>query len=86
MGMAAHAVVVRSDGGVFVHLHPVGTVSLAGAAPLSGGHATHLMPSEEISFPYAFSAPGGYTVWVQVKRLGRVLTAAFDVQVAPTTK
>ena len=29
MGMPAHAVVVRSDGSVFVHLHPMGTVSMA---------------------------------------------------------
>jgi hypothetical protein len=27
MGMAAHAVVVREDGAVFIHLHPMGTVS-----------------------------------------------------------
>jgi hypothetical protein len=29
LGMAAHAVVARDDGGVFIHLHPMGTVSLA---------------------------------------------------------
>lgn len=29
MGMAGHAVVMREDGGVFVHLHPSGTVSMA---------------------------------------------------------
>ena len=29
MGMAGHAVVQRSDGSVFVHLHPMGTVSMA---------------------------------------------------------
>jgi len=31
MGMVAHAAVVRNDAGVFVHLHPMGTVS-AGSA------------------------------------------------------
>jgi hypothetical protein len=29
MGMAAHAMVLRDDGRVFVHLHPAGTVSVA---------------------------------------------------------
>jgi hypothetical protein len=29
MGMDGHAVVVREDGGVFIHLHPMGTVSAA---------------------------------------------------------
>jgi hypothetical protein len=29
MGMAAHAVVTRDDGSVFIHLHPMGTVTVA---------------------------------------------------------
>src|SRR5439155_1824391 len=29
MGMAAHAMIVRVDGSVFVHLHPAGTIPLA---------------------------------------------------------
>jgi hypothetical protein len=29
MGMAGHAVVVRDDGAVFIHLHPMGTISSA---------------------------------------------------------
>src|SRR5207237_503097 len=29
MGMAAHAIIVRDDESVFVHLHPMGTVSMA---------------------------------------------------------
>jgi hypothetical protein len=30
LGMAAHAVVMRDDGSVFIHLHPMGTVATAG--------------------------------------------------------
>ena len=30
LGMAAHAVVIRDDASVFIHLHPMGTVSMAG--------------------------------------------------------
>src|SRR6185369_12140564 len=29
LGMAAHAVVMRDDGTVFIHLHPMGTVTAA---------------------------------------------------------
>ena len=29
LGMAGHAVVMREDGGVFIHLHPMGTISAA---------------------------------------------------------
>ena len=32
LGMAAHAVVLRDDGSVFIHLHPMGTISAASQA------------------------------------------------------
>src|SRR5213075_240324 len=35
MGMLGHAVVRRSDGAVFTHLHPVGTISMAAQEMLS---------------------------------------------------
>jgi hypothetical protein len=70
MGMAGHAVVARADGGVFVHLHPSGTVSMAaqerllrrergdsafhGAAQPGGGHAGHAMP---VTYPGALAFP-----------------------------
>jgi hypothetical protein len=90
MGMFAHAVVARADHGVFVHLHPMGTVSMAAQArlseraraPASPVHAAH-EPLASVSFPYAFPAPGAYLVWVQIKRGGRVLTGAFRTLVDP---
>ena len=102
LGMPGHAVVARDDGAVFIHLHPLGTVSPA--APWSIGWFNgrsgaigsriaaedsamaammHSVPGGRISFPYAFPQPGRYRIWVQVKRDGRVRTAAFDAQVRP---
>lgn len=88
MGMAGHAAVVRDDGSVFVHLHPLGTVSVAAqavllrrdslAAPI---HASHVEPPGTVGFPYEFPRSGHYRVWVQVKLRGQVQTGVFDVEV-----
>ena len=106
MGMAGHAVVHRSDGSVFVHLHPMGTISMAsqmafemrqpgdtlrgrlGKRIEEAGTASmaHTAPTAgRISFPYAFPESGDYLIWVQVKRGGRIMTAAFDATVKDTT-
>jgi len=99
LGMAGHAAVIREDGGVFIHLHPMGTISAAaqvllvertaadtargalgkrlseaGAFSRHSGHAT--LPGS-FEFPYAFPDSGAYRVWVQVRRNGRIETAAF---------
>ncbi|HEX5076390.1 MAG TPA: hypothetical protein VFW03_24480 [Gemmatimonadaceae bacterium] len=94
LGMAGHVVVVRDDGNVFIHLHPLGTISLAAqvrltrSAPAAMAHAmtAPLDAADSLYFPYAFPQPGKYTVWVQVKRRGRVLTGSFpaDVRSSPT--
>ena len=88
LGMPGHAAVVREDGQVFIHLHPMGTISPAAQARLSSerpGQMAHAMPnvdrSDQLTFPYAFPQPGRYTVWVQLKRGGRILTGAFRIDV-----
>jgi hypothetical protein len=78
------------DAAVFVHLHPVGTVSMAAqeafAQRVGAGavmdHSAHQAAGREVSFPYAFPQAGRYHVWVQVKRSGRVLTGAFLADVS----
>ena len=89
LGMAGHAVVVRDDAKVFIHLHPLGTISVAAQArltPSSPGGTSHAMSMAAVApdslyFPYAFPQPGKYTVWVQVKRKGRVMTGSFPAEV-----
>jgi len=36
LGMAGHAVVMKDDGSVFIHLHPMGTISMASQYALAG--------------------------------------------------
>ena len=91
MGMPGHAMLQHEDGSVFVHLHPMGTVSIAAQQALrtAGGTAlpaSHAMPVESrITFPYAFPKPGRYRLWVQVKQSGQVLTGVQDVTVVAGT-
>jgi hypothetical protein len=89
MGMAAHVLVMRDDGSVFVHLHPAGSISMAALQrfsaewpDLAGVHASHEHQMDsDISIPFAFPTPGRYHVWVQMKHEGHVVTAAFDAAV-----
>lgn len=100
MGMLSHAAIRRDDGAVFVHLHPVGSFSMASqevfardpalatAAPAGMDHSAHGMhhaPVSAVSFPYEFPQPGRYRVWVQVKTGGRVRTGVFDLEVRSRT-
>lgn len=90
MGMMGHAVITREDGKVFVHLHPVGSFSMASQQAFErkiGGsghagmvHRTH-DAAHEVSFPYEFPRPGRYRIWVQVKSGGKVLTGVFEAGV-----
>ncbi|PYU29782.1 MAG: hypothetical protein DMG31_15980 [Acidobacteria bacterium] len=94
MGMAAHAAIVRSDGSVFAHVHPTGSVPMASfelaqaslPASLGGGvlgamnmkQMTADKIAPEISIPYGFPKAGLYRIFVQVKRSGQIQTAFFD--------
>ncbi len=79
MGMAAHAVIVRDDGKVFEHLHPMGNTP-AIDTPSAMGSMTSSFPGV-IEFPWAFPSAGRYRVWVQFRVSKSIRTAAFDVVV-----
>jgi len=86
MGMAAHLLIAKRDGSVFAHLHPSGSVSMAALQRFAGAdpHAGHAMTLDShIAVPYAFPKAGSYRMFVQVRRSGTVMTAAFDLDVRP---
>ena len=65
--------------------HPSGSAPMAALAIAGANGADHsnhggqLPPT--VTFPYGFPEPGDYRVFVQMKRAGRVVTAAFDATV-----
>ena len=89
LGMPGHAAIIRDDGRVFIHLHPMGTISPAAQRRLSGAsvhnvtHQASTQLTDTLRFPYAFPEPGNYRVWVQLKRKGRILTGVFRADVQP---
>lgn len=85
MGMGGHAEFVKTDGSVFAHVHPSGSVSMASEAVASpeammGMHQANIGAS--VSFPYGVPTPGKYRIFVQMKRGGKVETGAFDLTVS----
>jgi hypothetical protein len=96
MGMLGHAAFVKTDGTIFAHIHPSGTMSMAAfmmANPQidSAGAPTEMpaMPGMEASaslpntasFPFGFPAPGRYRIFVQMKHGSTIETGVFDADV-----
>jgi hypothetical protein len=93
MGMVAHAEIVKTDGSVFAHLHPNGSVAMPALelADTSTGAPSMAMAmsgmpgmgslSPKFTIPFGFPQPGDYRVFVQIKRSGAIETAAFDAHV-----
>lgn len=96
MGMLGHAAFVKTDGSVFAHVHPNGSVSMAAlmlaqqqspsarVAEMPG--MDHSMQVEtalpnEVAFPYGFPSPGRYRIFVQMKHGTTVETGIFDATV-----
>lgn len=48
LGMPGHAVVARDDGGVYIHLHPNGTVSMAAQEALGARQKTDTAPFDVV--------------------------------------
>jgi hypothetical protein len=97
MEMLGHAAFVKTDGTVFAHVHPTGSVSMAAfmmAQPEGNSEMGHMnmagmdmgdMDSaslpNEVSFPYGFPTPGRYRIFVQMKHGGTIETGIFDAAV-----
>ncbi len=58
LGMLGHAAICRSDGSVFIHLHPVGTVSMAAQEQLA-----NKVTDDQISLCLPIDSVGGGTVF-----------------------
>jgi hypothetical protein len=97
MGMPGHAAFVKTDGTVFAHIHPNGTVSMAALMLAANPNepANMDMPGMKmdapgmqlpnaVSFPYGFPSPGRYRIFIQMKHGETVETGVFDAMTAGT--
>jgi hypothetical protein len=95
MGMLGHAAFIKTDGTVFAHIHPSGTMAMAAymmANPQASMPKMNIgsMPNMDmnsaalpnvVSFPYGFPSPGHYRIFVQMKHGATVETGIFDANV-----
>jgi hypothetical protein len=85
MGMLGHAAFVKTDGTVFAHIHPTGSVSMAAFMMAQGANmpgmnmdTTESSLPDTVGFPYGFPSPGHYRVIVQMKHGETIETGIFD--------
>jgi hypothetical protein len=89
MGMLGHAAFVKTDGTVFAHIHPNGSVSMA-ALMLASGTGNEPMKMDmpgmkmdealrsTVAFPFGFPSPGRYRIFIQMKHGATIETGVFD--------
>jgi hypothetical protein len=94
LGMAGHAAFVKTDGTVFAHTHPEGSVAMAALALAEGGDTMPAMGGmtgmsmadskplpPAVDFPYGFPSPGAYRIFIQMTHGTTVETGVFDARV-----
>jgi hypothetical protein len=89
MGMVAHAEIMKTDGSVFAHLHPSGSVAMPAlelaeqsTMPEMAMGAMKMPPIvPKFTIPFGFPQPGDYRIFVQIKRNGVIETASYDAHV-----
>jgi hypothetical protein len=97
MGMLGHAAFVKTDGTVFAHIHPTGTMAMAAymmanpnsamgpsgsRANMAGMETNGSSVPNTVSFPYGFPTPGRYRIFVQMKHGTTIETGVFDADAA----
>jgi len=92
LGMYGHLIIENSDGTVFNHLHPLGSVSMVSQRQFAEREKAGYLANKpldqfctaarpDLSFPYAFPKAGVYRLWLQTKVAGRILTGAYLLSV-----
>ncbi len=90
MGMLGHAAFVKTDGSVFAHVHPNGSMAMAAymmanpqavSADMPGMKMTPAGLPAAVGFPYGFPTGGHFRIFVQMKHGQTVETGVFDADV-----
>jgi hypothetical protein len=92
LGMYGHLIIENSDGTVFNHLHPLGSVSMVSQRQFAEREKAGFLANQpldqfctaampDLSFPYAFPKAGVYRLWLQTKAAGHILTGGYTLTV-----